>query len=125
MCIRNDSLAKQNISRVSCGKALPAKHSCHHPILTLHIPVMCRAHASLRKMLTHELPAKTLQSSICLESSRSLSLSLSYTTLTNKTHMKYRVQKIEYNYNQIWHEIKTNKTHGCKLQLYKTYSLFF
>ena len=32
--------------------------------------------------------------------------------------MKYKVQKIEYNYNQIWHGIKANKTHSCKLQLY-------
>ena len=36
-------------------------------------------------------------------------LSLSHTTLANKTQMKYRVQKIEYNYNQIWHRIKANK----------------
>ena len=36
-------------------------------------------------------------------------LSLSHTTLTNKTHMKYRVQTIEHNYNQIWHGIKANK----------------
>ena len=27
--------------------------------------------------------------------------------------MKYRVQKIEHNYNQIWHGIKANKTHSC------------
>ena len=46
-------------------------------------------------------------------------LSLSHTTLTNKSHMKYRVQKIEQNYNQIWYGIKANKTHSCKLQLYK------
>ena len=46
-------------------------------------------------------------------------LSLSHTTLTNKSHDKYRVQKIEHNYNQIWHGIKANKTHSCKLQLYK------
>ena len=45
-------------------------------------------------------------------------LSLSHTTLTNKSHMKYRVQKIEQNYNQIWHRIKANKTHSYKLQLY-------
>ena len=32
--------------------------------------------------------------------------------------MKYRVQKIEHNYNQIWHGIKANNTHSCKLQLY-------
>ena len=45
-------------------------------------------------------------------------LSLSHITLKNKSHMKYRVQKIEHNYNQIWHGIKANKTHSCKLQLY-------
>ena len=32
--------------------------------------------------------------------------------------MKYKVQKIEQNYNQIWHGIKANKTHSCKLQFY-------
>ena len=35
-------------------------------ILTLHILVMCRAHASFHRMLSRELSAKTLQSSICL-----------------------------------------------------------
>ena len=45
-------------------------------------------------------------------------LSFTHTTLTNKSYMKYRVQKIEHNYNQIWHGIKANKTHICKLWLY-------
>ena len=76
-----------------------AKTNCLHPALTLRIPIMCRAHISLCGMLTRELPAKTLQSSICLESSHSLSLT--HTTLTNKSHHKYRIQKIEHNYNQI------------------------
>ena len=35
--------------------------------------------------------------------------SLSHTTLTNKSHIKYRVHKIEQNYKQIWHRIKANK----------------
>ena len=35
--------------------------------------------------------------------------------------MKYRVQKIEQNNNQIWHGIKANKTYSCKLQLYIRY----
>ena len=34
--------------------------------------------------------------------------SLYHTTLTMKSHNKYRVQQIEYNYNQIWHGIKAN-----------------
>ena len=29
-------------------------------VLTLHIPVMCRAHAFFRGMLSHEIAAKTL-----------------------------------------------------------------
>ena len=32
--------------------------------LTLRIPVMCKAHASFRKMLGHKLPAKSLHSSV-------------------------------------------------------------
>ena len=32
--------------------------------LTLHIPVMCKAHASFRGMLSRELPGKPLQSSV-------------------------------------------------------------
>ena len=84
-------------------------------VLTLRIPVMCRAHALLRGMLSREIPVKT--SSVF----NSLSLhthSLYHTTLTIKSHNKYRVQKIEYNYNQIWHGIKANKQHFCISQLY-------
>ena len=33
-------------------------------VLTLRIPVMCRAHASFREMLSHEILAKTLFASI-------------------------------------------------------------
>ena len=84
-----------------------AKTSCLHPILTLRITVVCRAHASLRGKLTRKLPPKTPLVFNSLESSHTLSLS--HTTLTNKSHMKYRVHKIEQNYNQIWHEIKANK----------------
>ena len=84
-----------------------AKTSCLHPVLTLCIPVICRAHASLHKKLTHELPTKIALVFNCLESSRILSLS--HITLTNKSHMKYRVYNIEHNYNQIWHKIKANK----------------
>ena len=83
--------------------------------LTLCIPVMCKAHASFCGMLSCELPVKTLQSSICLSLHF---LSLSHTTLTIKSHIKYKVQKIKHNYNQIWHGIKANKTYSCKLQLY-------
>ena len=69
-----------------------ARHSCLHPILTLRIPA-CASHMGhfegclvaryLRKLFSFQL----------LESSHSLSLY--YTTLTIKSHNKYRVQKIE------------------------------
>ena len=35
------------------------------------------------------------------------------------------VQKIEYNYNEIWHGIKANKIHICKSQLYSFLKLHF
>ena len=84
-------------------------------ILSLHIPVMCKAHALLHGMLSHEIPAKA--SSIFNRLSLH-TLSLYHTTLTIKSHNKYRVQKIEYNYNQIWHGKKANKQYLCKSQLY-------
>ena len=43
-------------------------------VLTLRIPVMCRAHASFRGMLSCELPAKTLLSSIAWVFTLSLSI---------------------------------------------------
>ena len=83
-----------------------AKTSYLHPVLTLCIPIMCRAHASLHEKLTRKLPAKPTSVFNFLKSSNSLSLS--HITLTNKSHIKYRVHKIEQNYNQIWHGIKAN-----------------
>ena len=108
------------ISQEGLTRETLTKTSCLDPILTIHIPVICRAHALLRRMLTRELPAKTLQSSICLESSHSLSLP--HTTLINKSHNKYRVQKIEYNYTQIWHKIKANKNIIVNYNFTKSYN---
>ena len=89
-------------------------------VLTLRIPVMCRAHALLHEMLSREIPAKTSSvfSSLSLHT-----LSFYHTTLTIKSHNKYRVQKIKYNYNQIWNGIKANKQHLCKSQLYKSHNV--
>ena len=99
-CIRYDKLTKQNVSWVSCRKALPTRHS-RKPVvisvMTLRILVMCRAHASLCRKTSCELLVKTSCSSLCLKSSHSLS----HTTVTKKSHIKYRVHKIEQNYNQI------------------------
>ena len=41
-----------------------SRHNCLYPALTLRIPVMCKAHASLRGKLNHEIPARTLLASI-------------------------------------------------------------
>ena len=81
-----------------------SKTNCHHPVMTLRILVMCWAHASLRKKASRELPVKTSLVFNCLKSSHTLS----HITLTIKSHIKYRVQNIENNYNQIWHGIKAN-----------------
>ena len=43
-------------------------------VLTLYISVICRAYASFRKILSHELPAKTLLSSIAWVFTHSLSI---------------------------------------------------
>ena len=51
-----------------------AKTSCLHPVLTLRIPVMCMVHSSFCEMLSRELPAKTLQSSIAWVFTHTLSL---------------------------------------------------
>ena len=92
------------ISQEGLTRKILAKTCCHHPIMTLRIPVMCWAHASLREKVSRELPVKTSLVFNCLKSSHSLS----HTTLTIKSHIKYRVQKIENNYNQIGHGIKAN-----------------
>ena len=103
------------ISREGLTREALAKHSCLH-LSWLFAFQSCAGHMHyFAGCLLASYPRKhfSLQ---CLESSHSPSLS--HITLTNKSHMKYRVQKIEHNYNQIWHGIKANKTHSCKLQLY-------
>ena len=94
-------------------------------ILNFHILVMCRAHASFRGKLSRELPAKTLQSSIYL-SLHTLSLSLSHTQpLQLNPTINTGYKRLNKNYNQIWHRIKANKTHSCKLQIYGLGLLFW
>ena len=70
----------------------------------------CRAHDILHGMLSREI-REIFFSLPMLESSHH---SLYHTTLTMKSHNTYRVQQIEYNYNQICHRIKANKTSSCK-----------
>ena len=71
-------------------------------VLTLRILVMCKAYATLRRMLSRELSVKIFLSSITWVFTHSLY----HIILTIKAYNKYRVQHIEWNYNKIWHEIK-------------------
>ena len=127
MCIKNDSLAKQNVSRVSRRKTLPTRHSWNTAVSILSWLFAfqsCARHMHhFAGCLLASYPRKhfSLQFALSLHThthTLSLSLSLPLLTLTNKSHMKYKVQKIEHNYNKIWHKIKANKMHSCKLQLY-------
>ena len=52
------------VSREGLTREILVRHSCLHPVLTLHIPIMCKAHASLRGKLSYEIPMRTLLASI-------------------------------------------------------------
>ena len=49
-----------SVSREGLTCELLTKHNCLHPVLTLYIPVMCRAYASFPGMLSRKLLVKTL-----------------------------------------------------------------
>ena len=85
-------------------------------VLTLRIPVMCRAHASFHGMLSHELPVKTLMSSIAWVFTHSLSITqpLQLNPIINKGYKRLNKITIKFGVELI----KANKTHSCKLQLY-------
>ena len=103
-CIKYDKMAKQNVSRISHWKALPTKHSLtiyHDSSYSSHV-LSTWLHFVGRLLTSYS--QKLLWSLMSLEYSHSLS----HTTLIMKSHVKYRVHKIEQNYNQIWHGIKAN-----------------
>ena len=119
VCIRQYSLAKQNVLRVCRGKALPVSYSrniavsiCIDSLHSSHVQDTCFTSRDAQSRATCEKSSGFNCQSLH-------TLSLYHTTLTIKSHNKYRVQKIEYNYNQIWYEIKANRIHICKSQLYK------
>ena len=102
---RYAKIAKQKVLRVFRGKALPPKYLQKLAVMTLHIPVMCCAHGfTWQEVFSRATRENSFNLQCCLESLHSLS----HTTHTMKSHIKYRVHKIEQNYNQIWHEIKAN-----------------
>ena len=52
------------VSREGLTREILARHSYLHLVLTLRIPVMCKAHASLHGKLSRKIPARTLLASI-------------------------------------------------------------
>ena len=52
------------VSREGLTREISRETQLSPSILTFHIPVMCRAYASFRGMLSREIPAKTLLASI-------------------------------------------------------------
>ena len=108
-CISIDSSAKQNVSWESCGKALPARHS-RNIVVSICLDSLHSSHVQGIYITSRDAYSQATRENTSVFNALSLhTLSLPQTTLTNKSHMKYRVQKIEHNYNQIWHGIKANK----------------
>ena len=97
------------ISREGLTCKIFMKTSYLHPILTLRIPVMCKAHAALCGKLTRELPMKTTLVFNCLESAHTLSLSLSQPLQINPTwNTRYiRLNKITIKFGTEWKPTKT------------------
>ena len=95
-----------SVSREGLTRELLAKHSCLHPVLTLRIPVMRRAYASFRKMLSRELPAKIF--SLLFSWVFTLSLSLTQPLQVNSTiNTRYkRLNKITIKFDK---ELKPTK----------------
>ena len=86
-CIRYDKLAKQNVSWVSCGKVLPARHSrklavtiCHNSSHSNHVLITCFTLREGYSQATHEI-FFPLHFALSLHT-----LSFTHTTLTSKSH---------------------------------------
>ena len=102
VCIRNDSSAKQNISWVSRRKALPVRHLQNTAISIMSWLFAFQSCVGHMHHFAGCLLASYPRNHFSLQFALSLYiLFLSHTTLTNKSHIIYRVQKIEQNYNQI------------------------
>ena len=103
-----DKIAKQNVSQVSYGKALPMKY-LRKPVVTIYHDSSHSSHVlSTWLHFAGSLSRATRKNSFNLQWCLEFSHSLSHTTHTMKSHIKYRVHKIEQNYTQIWHGIKAN-----------------
>ena len=92
------------ISREGLTCETLVKTSCHHLKWLFTFQLYAEHVLHFAGSLLASYSRKHFWSSMSLEFSHSLS----HTTLTMKSHIKYRIQKIEQNYNQIWHGIKSN-----------------
>ena len=101
---RYAKIAKQKVSQVSCGKVLPVKYSRKPAIMTLCILVSYAHGFTSREVFSRATRENSFDLQYCLEYSHSLS----HTTYIMKSHMKYKVHKIEQNCNKILHGIKAN-----------------
>ena len=94
-CIRYDKLVKQNVSRISRGKALPAK-CLRKPVVTICHDSSHSSHVlSTCFTLQEGFLRATCENFFDLQFA--LSHSLTHTIFTMKSHIKYKVQKIEQN----------------------------
>ena len=94
-CIGQYSLAEQNVSRVSCEKALLARYSqdttafiCTNSLHSSHMQGTCIFLRDAQSRDTRENPP-------CFNCLSLHTLSYYHTTLTINSHNKYRVHKIE------------------------------
>ena len=88
VCIRQHSLAKQNVSRVSCRKALPARYTrntaisiCNDSSHSSHVQGTCITSRDAKSQATR----KNLFNLQQLESSHTLSLSITQSVQLNPT----------------------------------------
>ena len=99
-----------SVSREGLTREILARHSCLHLAWLFafqHVQGIWYTSRDAKSRDTREI-------FFCLQMLESSHHSLYHTTLIMKSHNTYRVQQIEYNYNQIWQEIKANKTNSCK-----------
>ena len=106
-CIRIDSSAKQNVSQrkpyLWDTHEIQLSPSCPDSSHSSHVQGTCITSRDAYSWATCENT-----SVFNLPGFFTHTLSLTQ-PLQIKTHMKYRVQKLDHNYNQIWHGIKVNK----------------
>ena len=95
VCIRQHSQAKQNVSRVSRRKALLASYS-RNTAISICLYSSHSSHVQDTCIISRDAQSRATRKNSSVFNCLSLhTLSLYHTTLTIKSHNKYKVQKIE------------------------------